>query len=241
MSVTTMKSVFGATILAAGLAASGAASAITLNTTGLQANSKLTFSVAAFGASSAAGITFQPLANMTKIGDITVIDPESGLEEIVPQFNQPVTKADVSIGWDLKITANYGLATRSVLKINRGSRSAALANFTVDFKAHVLYADVIVGGVTTTKAPIYTFVETVPQKISFPKLVLNQSVTIGELRFTPEAQTLLGDALALSAPLRASLAALDFGKIEVLVTSFKRSPAVSDKPFTAADLAAVAP
>lgn len=237
MSVT-IKSAFGAAFLATGLIASGTASALTLNTTALQANSKLTFSVAAFGASTAAGITFVPLGNMKKIGDITVKDPESGLDEVVPQFNQPVTKADVTVGWDLKITANSGLATRSVLQIKRGSRNAALANFTVDFKAKVLYADVIVAGVTTTKAPIYSFVEKTPQKISFPNLTLNQSVTIGDLRFTTQAQTLLGDALALSAPLRASLAALDFGTIEVLVTSFKRSPAASDKPYTAADLAA---
>jgi len=236
MSVTTIKSAFGAALLATGLIASGTASALTLNTTGLKANSVLTFSVAAFGASSAAGITFKGLGNMTKIGDVTVIDPESGLEEVVPQFNQPITKADISIGWDLKITANSGNATRSALQVARGSRQATLANFVVDFKAKILYADVITGGVTTSKAAIYTFVETVPQKISFPNLVLNQSVTIGELRFTQQAQDLLGDALALSAPLRASLAGLDFGNIAILVTSYKRSPAVSSTPFTAADL-----
>lgn len=232
-----IKTAFSAALLAGGLAMSSAAHAgIPLNTTGLKANAKLTFSVAAFGASSAANITFKELGNTTKLGDITVIDPESGLEETVPQYNLPVTKAIVSIGWNLKITADSGNSTRSALQINRGTRSAVLANFVVDFKGKVLYADVITGGVTTPKAAIYTFVETVPQKISFPKLVLNQSVTIGQLNFTEQAQTLLGDALALSAPLRASLAALDFGKIEILVTSYKRSPAVSDKPFTAADI-----
>ena len=231
------KTALGSAFLVGGMAISSVAHAgIPLNTTGLKANSVLTFSVAAFGASTAAGIKFNGLGNTTQLADLTVIDPESGLEEQVPQFNFPVTKAIVSIGWNLKITADSGDATRSVLQINRGNRSASLANFVVDFKGKTLYADVITSGVTTPRAAIYKFVEVVPQKISFPNLVLNQSVTIGELYFTEQAQTLLGDALALSAPLRASLAGLDFGKIAILVTSYKRSPAVSNKPFTAADL-----
>ena len=61
------KLAFGYALLASGLAFSGAASALTLNTTGLKANSVLTFTVAAFGSSSAAGITFRPLANMTRL------------------------------------------------------------------------------------------------------------------------------------------------------------------------------
>ncbi|RYE01011.1 MAG: hypothetical protein EOP50_02735 [Sphingobacteriales bacterium] len=231
------KTAIGSAFLVGGLAMSSVAHAgIPLNTAGLKANSVLTFSVAAFGASSAAGITFNGLGNTTQLPNVIVQDPESGLDEEVPRFNFPVTKAIISIGWNLKITADSGDATRSVLQVKRGSRTASLANFVVDFKGKTLYADVITAAATTKRAAIYSFVETVPQKISFPNLVLNQSVTIGELRFTQQAQDLLGDALALSAPLRASLAGLDFGNIAILVTSYKRSPAVSTTPFTAADL-----
>lgn len=235
--ISTFKSAVGGLFLAAGLAFSGAASAgITLDTSGLKADAVLKFSPKAAGASTAANIGFTPLGNTTALPTSEVIDPDTEEPVTIQSFNMPVTKATVSIGWDLKITANNGQSSRSALWIKKGSRSVALANFSIDFDKKVVYADIITGGVTTSKATIYTFVETVPQKISFKNLVLNQSVTLGNLVFTESTANAIGDALNLAGPLRAVLSTLDYGTISILVTSYKRTPKANATPFTAADI-----
>ena len=225
-------------LTAAMIAGAASASALTLNTTGLKANATLTFSVPAYGSATAASIAFKPVGNMTYNGDVQVMDPEIGETSPIPQYNLPVTKADVKIGWDLSIKATSGDSTRSALQLNRRAARLTLANFKVDFVGKVVKADFIKADGTTTNLNLYTFEEIIPQKISFKNLVLNQSVTIGELVLTPEAQNLMGDALVLSAPLRATLVEQKWGEIAILVTSYKRSPAVSNKPYTAADAAA---
>jgi hypothetical protein len=225
-------------LLAAGLTVGTSASALTLNTVGLKANATLTFSVPAYGSATAASITFKPVANMTLNGMVDVVDPESGEPSPVPQYNLPVTKADVAIGWDLSIKATSGDSVRSALLLQRRNTAIGLANFKVDFVNKVVLCDFILTDGTTTNGGVYTFNEIIPQKISFKGLVLNQSVTIGNLVLTTAAQKLLGDTLALSAPLRATLVTQDWGTIAILVTSYKRSPAVSNKPFVAADLTA---
>ena len=231
-----------AAVAAAGLALSGAASALTLDTTGLKADSVLTFTVSAFGSATAAGITFQPFGNMTSLPDATVIDPETETETTVPVFNQPITKATVSIGWDLKITPVSGLAARSGLKLNRTVGStynwAAVANFDVQFGEQKLYADIITPEGTTKRAVLYTFKDNKDTKISLKGLVLNMSGSIQDLIFSQVAQDTLASALKLSAPLKATLATQNWGKIDIKVTSYKRTPKLSDVPLTAADVPA---
>jgi hypothetical protein len=223
---------------AAGLSTS--ASALTLNTTGLKANATLTFSVPAYYSATGKGvdIKFRGLGNMTYNGDVPVIDPEVGEASPVPQFNLPVTKADVTIGWDLKVRAKSGDSVRSALELNRRGVPLVLANFKVDFDNKVLLCDFIKADGTVTHGGLYSFVEIVPQNISLKGLVLNQTVTIGKLVLTESARNLMGDTLNLSAPLRATLVEQDWGTIAIQVTSYKRSPAASDRPFTAADAAA---
>lgn len=233
-----IKFAFGSALVASTVAFSGAASALTLNTAGLKADSVLTFTVSAFGSSSAAGIDFVPLGNMTRLADVMVMDPEVGELSPVPSFNQPVTKAVVKVGWDLKITPTSGAATRSGLKITRGSRWAGLANFNVDFEKKIVYADIITPTATLAQAELYTFKDNGDLKISLKGFVLNQSQSISNLIFSQVAQDTLATALALSAPLKATLATQDWGTIAVKVTSFKRSPAVSTTPLTAADFTA---
>lgn len=241
MKVSSIKFAVASMLAVSGLAASTAASALTLNTTGLEANSVLTFSVAAYGSSTASGIAFRPFGNMTLIGMITVVDPESEMEVEVPSFNQPVTKADVSIGWDLSITPTSGLASRSGLQMVRtvGTKvsSAAVANFNVDFKNHVLKADFFTAAGNVNQG-LYTFKDNGDLKISLKGLVLNMSSSISNLILTPEAQDTLGTALNLSAPLRATLAATDWGTIAIKVTSYKRAKKISNVALTAADVPA---
>lgn len=235
--ISSIKSAVGGLFLAAGLTFAGAASAgITLDTSGLKSDAVLQLTTASTAASSGARIVFTPLGNTTQLANVDIYDPEIEENVSVPRFNMPVTKAKISIGWDLKITANSGESSRSALFIKRGTNSLVLANFSIDFDKEIVYADVIRNGVTTSKVQIYTFDVVEPQKISFKNLVLNQSVKIGNLLFTEEAQTALGDGLNLPVSLRAALAAIDFGQISVLVTSYKRTPKANATPFTAADI-----
>ena len=103
----------------------------------------------------------------------------------------------------------------------------------------IVFADIFTSTGTTTQAAIYTFKDNGDLKISFKGFVLNQSQTISNLIFTQQTQDILATELALSAPLKATLATQDWGTIAVKVTSYKRSPAVSNKPLTPADVPAV--
>lgn len=229
-----------ASVLTAGLACSGLASALTLDNSKLEANTVYTMSPSAYGASTAAGVTFTPLGNMTKIRDVTVVDPETGLDEVVPQFNEPVTKADISIGWDFKIAVNWGLTSRSALKITRSGRSVITANFKSDFKQHIIYADLIIAGRIYPNTPLYSFEDATPLSISFKNLVLEQTQRLHKMVMRPEARGLVADALQLSAPLRATLETQEWGTLDVKVTSYKRRvPLASTVPFSAADFADV--
>jgi hypothetical protein len=230
---------FAFAFAAATLAFAGSASALTLNTTGLKADSVLTFTNSAYGSATAASISFKAFGNMTRLADVTVTDPETNELVQVPQFNQPVTKADISVTSSLAIVPNSGAAIRSGLQINRGKLTASLANFNVDFNKKIVFADIFTAAGTTTQAQIFTFKDNGDLKISFKGLVLNQSQTISNLVFTQQTQDILATTLALSAPLKATLATQDWGTIAVKVTSFKRTPAVSNKPLTPADVPAV--
>jgi hypothetical protein len=229
--------------LVASLAASSPAwASITLNTTGLKATSVLTFTPAAYGSSTAAGITFSGVGNMTRLADLTVTDPETGMDAQVPVFDQPITKAEIAIGWDLKITPIAGAATRSGLHIVRKSatllKDATLANFNVKFADKKVYADIITPAGTTVGIGLYNFKDDANLNVSFKGFVLRQTQSISQLVLTPEAQAILGDALNLSGPLRAAMAEVDWGTIAITVTSYKRTPKLSDVPLTAADIPA---
>ena len=238
--ISTFKSAVVGSVLAAGLAFSGAASAgITLDTSALKSDAILQLGNVAYNVSSAAYIEFGALGNTTKLSDGQEWSETLQKYVPVPRYNMPVTKATVSIGWDLKITANSGQSSRSALQLKRGYVNVVLANFSIDFDKEIVYADVFTDGkLTKTKATIYDFDVVEPQKISFKNLVLNQSVKIGKLKLTQEAQNLLGDGLYIEDILRPQLAALDFGTISILVTSYKRTPKANATPFTAADIPA---
>jgi hypothetical protein len=226
-----------AAFAAPALALSGAANALTLNTAGLKADSVLTFSVAASGASAAATVVFQPLGNMTSLPGVAKEDPETGDTVLVESFNQPVTKADIKVTSSLAIVPTSGAAARSGLKLIRGKVYVGLANFVVNFDKKIVYADIITPTATLTQAELYTFKDNGDLKISLKGLVLNQSQSVSNLVFTDAAQKAIADGLSLSSALRAVLPGLDWGTIAVKVTSYKRSPAVSTTPLTAADFA----
>ena len=219
------------------LALSGAANALVLNTAGLKADSVLTFTAGASAASAGAKVGFKAIGNMTSLPGVSVLDAETGETVVVESFNQPVTKADIKITSSLAIVPTSGAAVRSGLKLTRGAAYVGLANFVVNFEKKIVYADIITPTATLAQAELFNFKDNGDLKISLKGLVLNQTQSVSNLIFTPGAQVAIGEGLALSAALKATLPDLDWGTIAVKVTSYKRSPAVSTKPLVAADFA----
>jgi hypothetical protein len=225
-------------LLAFAALASSSASALTLNTTGLKANAVLQFSLEAYGSSTAAGISFAKGGTITDLPAATVTNSQ-GNPAKVPVFNMPVTKVDVSIGPKLNIIPNYGLSTGAALHVTSADGGDAyLANFKVDFKTKTITADLIDAYLKTveTAVPLYTFEEVKPQVVSFKGLVLTEKNFLGKMVFTPTIIPKLADALLISPGLIPALAGLDWGTINVEVTTYKRSPAVSNKAFTLANI-----
>jgi hypothetical protein len=228
----------------AGLAVSTGASALTLNTAGLKATSVLTLSYAGYGSATGAGVSFVPLGNMTKIGDVSVYDPDLDENVLVPSYNQPVTKADVAVGWDLKIKPKSGQASRSALQLVRTGKGGVknwvvLANFDVNFTDKMLYGDVFTSaGTVLNHVPIYSFKDNGDLKIGLKGLALTMKQSISELYFQPVTSDEIGKTLALSVPLKAVLVSTDWGNIKIDVSTALRIPKVNDKPLTIADIPA---
>lgn len=220
------------------IAATGTASAaLTLNTTKWTANAVQTFSVSGFGSATAAGITITGAGNTTQLPDATVVDPETGLEESVPVFNFPVTKASVRIfvGGQLAKPVT-GDSIRSALKFSRGaSRAAGIANFSINFDTKVLSSDIITPTGTAKAAPTFTFTDdgSVTKLSGF---ALTTKGSISDLIFTTQAADALASALALSGPLKATLAEQKWGKVVIDVSSKKSGKTTNATPLTAADM-----
>jgi hypothetical protein len=224
--------------------ASTSASALSLNTSGLKANSVLTLSAEGVQAATGAGVSFVALGNMTKTGELGAYDPETDTTTQVPVYNQPVTKADVSIGWDLKVKPTSGKAIRSALQLVRNGKAGTknwvvLANFDVDFKGHVLYGDVFTSqGTVLNHVPVYNFKDNGDLKIGLKGLSLVLTQSVSQLVFDPVTVEQIATTLNLSKALRAALETIDWGGIAIGVNSNLRIPAVSNKPLTIADIPA---
>lgn len=239
MTTATFKTVLGSIALAAGLAATTSASALTLNFTGTESNAVLTFSLPAKGSAAAAGIVFTPMGNTTRLADLSVVG-SNGRPGTVPVYNLPVTKADVSIAWDFKISTNWGESAGAALRLTSADSGGdlGLANFYIDFKKKVIYADVIdvVKKTTAKRSSIYSFVDVVPEVVSLKGFVLNQTAKLGNMVLTESAVTQLGDGLGLDEVLRTPLIDLDWGTLDIKVTSYKRAVKITNTPFTLANV-----
>ncbi len=236
MSLFKSKLAFG--LLFASMAASQQAHALTLNTSGLKADSFITFSVAGSGSTRAAGIEFGGYGNTVTMPSVEVTLP-NGRKATVPVYNFPITKVDVSLNFALQATPNRGITNRSALRFTNEFGDVVLANFDVDFKNGILYCDFldVVGQTSVKRIPLYTFVKTQPDSTSLKGFVLNQTGQIGKLVFTKQASDLLAGGLAIDEVLRATLESIDWGVIDFKVTSYKRTPKLNDRPLTLADVA----
>lgn len=207
------------TVAAALATAAASASALTLPTDFLQANSIQSFSEDALGQYDLFAITVTPLGNATAAG-------------ATGAFNLPVTS--ITLNSSLKVSA--GTATGSALEIARIYRGnkvgVTIANFKIDFIGHKVLADVTpIGGVTIPQMAVYSFNEAIPLtlKYKFP-LSITGTQLLDKLFLTPDGITTIAKALALPAFAPELMKTTDFGKIDIIVKVGLRKP-VSTRPY----------
>ena len=218
-----LSSVRSFTVAAALAAVAASASALTLPTEFLQANSVQTFSQDALDQYNDFSITVTPLGNATATG-------------ATGAYNLPVTS--ITINSSLKVTA--GTATGSALEIARLYRGAkvgvTLANFKIDFVNHKVLADLTpIGGVTIPQMAVYSFNEAIPLtlKYKFPLSVTGTQL-LDKLFLTPDGITAIAKALVLPVFAPALMKDTDFGKIDIIVKVALRQP-VSTAPYVPAN------
>lgn len=209
-----------AAVLATGAAS---ASALTIPTEGIAANSVQAFSEDALYQFSLFDIVVTPLGN-------------ASATTTAGAFNLPVTS--ISINSKLKISA--GAAKGSALEISRvygGAKvGVTLANFTINFETGQVLADVTpIGGVTQPQAAVYTFDVLSALKLAFKLIPL--SVTgheeLGNLYLTSDAITTIATALKLPKFAPVLMKDTNFGQINIDVALKLRKP-VSTKAYVPA-------
>jgi hypothetical protein len=219
----------GLTLVAAlGFGVSTSASALSLDTTYLQANSTLQFSASAYNATNLLDISFSTMGNAYQSGSVTTGNTS------VPTFVLPVTNADVSIGWNLKISPNSGEAIGSGLLLTRGYAQLGLANFAIDYTTDKVYADVMWGGKSTNMA-VYSFTEQTDLKIGLNGLALTMNQTLGNLKLTGQAVDTFASVLGVDDLFKGVMSGLNFGTITIDIKTALRKP-ISDNPLTAASM-----
>jgi hypothetical protein len=207
--------------------ATSASAGLSLSVAASEANATMTLAAKATQATRAATITLTAAGNTTRLADTTALDVK-GKEVVVPVFNMPATKSDISIAsvaGALPVRVNSGAASGSALVIESDDTGGkmVLANFNIDFNAHKVYADIIDANTKVTKKnqPLYTFTDKVVPKATLKGLKLLVHAEIGNLVFTPEATTQLSEGLALGDTLTGVMQNLDWGAIVVDVDMLK--------------------
>jgi len=200
------------------------ASALTLPTESLQANSVQAFSEKALKQNKLLGIVVTPLGNATATATTGA-------------YNLPVT----SISVNSKLKVSSGAAVGSALEISRLNDDlikvgVTLANFKINFETHQVLADVTpFGGVTVPQQAVYTFNEATPLalKYKFP-LTITGTQLLDKLFLTPAGIDALTSALELPEFAPDLLVKTDFGTINIDVKVGTRK-AVSTKPYVPAN------
>ena len=222
------------------------ASALTLPTESLQANSVQAFSEKALKQNKLLGIEVTPLGNATATA--TSAPDIDTLMQVTPlgnatatattgAYNLPVTS--ISVNSSLKVTS--GAAVGSALEISRLNDDLVkvgitLANFKINFETHQVLADVTpFGGVTVPQQAVYTFNEATPLnlKYKFP-LTITGTQLLDKLFLTPAGIAALTSALELPEFAPDLLVKTDFGTINIDVKVGTRK-AVSTTPYVPAN------
>lgn len=200
--------------LGASLAAPASALPITLNTTWLDANAKLSLSQVAQQTLALTGITAASAGQSSNLGNgaynlqVSRLQVDLGL--LPPSLS--VLTADVS-----------GPALTFSSAVTRAS--ATLANLTLDQQRGVIHGDILSEGVAK-RVPVFSF--DVVRPLSF-SLVGGISVNLGlgNLHFTDAGATTFAAALKIPDVLVPTFTTIDFGKLDAKVVPWIRQPVPS--------------
>lgn len=211
------------TVAAALATAAASASALTIPTESLQANSTQTFSQDALDQYALFDITVTPLGNATPTAT-------------AGSFNLPVTS--ITVNSSLKVASGAAVGSAlEIARIYRGKKvGVTIANFKIDFENHKVLADVTpIGGTTVNQMAVYTFNEAqaLTLKYKFPLTVYGTQV-LDKLFLTPEALPVIVKSLSLPAFAEPLAKETDFGKINIEVKVGLRTP-VSTTPYVPAN------
>lgn len=211
------------TIVAALLAACGSASALTLSTSALVANSVQQFSQDALDSYELFKVAITPLGNATA-------------GTAVGSYVLPITS--ITMGSDLSIQGGSSVGSAlEIARIKNGIKvGLTVANFTINYTTSQVLADSTpIGGTTTKQAPLYNFtrVTALSLKYKFP-LSITMNETLGTLKLAPEAIEAMMTGLALPAYARPVITDIDFGTLTQDIKVAFRTKAVSTKPYVPA-------
>lgn len=207
---------------------------IRLDTTAFDAVTTQQFSFDAAGASAAAGIIFGSAGTATEGAGMT-----NEFGDKAQSFFLPITSIVLSpqlIPFNVT-NVKLGDATGAALTFNRrGSMGFTLANFTVDYQNSKVIGDFMTNG-TSNRITVFNFKRQSNLAPRFDAtgglLGVQLNEVLGDLRLSTVAVDSFAAALRLSAPLKASLAGLDFGTLTQNINVNIRRP-VDATPFTVA-------
>ncbi len=216
-----------AALVVGGFAMAGSASAaVTLNTSGLKANSTLTISKSALDLASANGMSFSAGGNATGSKGTFVL---------------PVTQAVLNVGLFTPTTPVSGKSIGSAVIVTKGTGDTAkrvgLSNFSVDYSTHQISGDLIYGS-TSTNMSLFSFKEQTPLKISLKGLSLTMNQTIGNLTLSSQANAAIKADLGVSTDAASKFSAVNFGTVVIDISTASRTGklAIGTRAFTPADM-----
>jgi len=191
------------------------ASPITLDTTWLDANGRLSLTTDARQTLAITGIDMSVGGKAVEVAD--------GV------FNLPITQ----ISADIKLlppalTMRSAQVKGSTLDFHNtlNQSSVSLADLSMDFSTHIVSGNVI-GANGATRSSLFTFDVTAPLSFSF-KGGVSVNMTLGNLHFTDAGAASFASALGVPDFLAPVLKQVDFGAIDAKVVPWLRQPVTSN-------------
>lgn len=193
---------------------SAQATPISLDTTWLDANGRLTLTTDARQTLALTGI------------QMSVGGKAATLDEGV--FNLPISRitADVRLLPPSLSMQSAQVAGASLVFFNTLNQAqVSLGNLSMDFGSHTVYGDVLSGS-GTSRLPLFTFDVTAPLSFSL-KGGISVNMTLGNLHFTDEGATSFASALGVPNFLVPVLTQVNFGTIDARVVPWFRKEVAS--------------
>lgn len=201
-------------LLAAGMAAPAWALPISLNTTWLDANAKLSLSPVAQQTLALTGISVAASGNASNLGG--------------GAYNLPVSKLAVDIGiFPPSLSVLTADVQGASLTFSSGITKAAatLANLSLDYQNRAIFGDLISGGVSK-HISVFSFDVIKPLSFSLAGGV-SVNLNLGNIHFTNSGASSFASALNIPDVLVPTFTSINFGTLDAKVVPWFRTPVPS--------------